>query len=122
MNIIQKRFLVFLLLCIPARLFAAFISKVASKKYLPILGYIALLPALGFLYHFFTGKEKGATFNQVAWWGYMRPIHSFLYFYFAYMDINKRDNAHMILFYDVILGLLSFFHYHYNANSFKHLY
>ena len=124
MNIIQKRFIAFLLLCIPVRLFAAFISKVASKKYLPFLGYIALIPAIGFLYIFIFGKRKkgGETFNQPIWWGYMRPIHSFLYFYFAYMAINKRDNAHMILFYDVILGLLSFFHYHYNANSFKHLY
>ena len=92
MNIIQKRFIAFLLLCIPSRFFAAFISKIIAKKYLPFLGYIALIPAIGFLYIFIFGKRKqGAeTFNQPIWWDYMRPIHSFLYFYFAYMAINKK--------------------------------
>ena len=68
------------------------ISVFNWEGYLPFLGYIALIPAIGFLYIFIFGKRKqGAeTFNQPIWWDYMRPIHSFLYFYFAYMAINKK--------------------------------
>ena len=58
METIQKRFLAFLLLCIPVRIAFVFIANIIDKKYLPYLGYLAILPALGFAYIFIFGKRK----------------------------------------------------------------
>ena len=58
MNTIQKRFLLFLGGCIPARLALVGLAKYLPNKYLPYLGYITLLMALGFLYLYFTGSRK----------------------------------------------------------------
>ena len=57
MNILQKRFLAFLLLCIPSRIIIALIAKSVDQKYLPYLGYLAILPAIGFAYIFIFGKR-----------------------------------------------------------------
>jgi hypothetical protein len=94
-----------------------------NKKYLPLLGYLSLIPAIGFAYIFIFGKRKkgGETFGQKIWWNKVRPIHSILYLIFAYLAITKNNNAYLPLLIDVIIGLLGFFIYHYNNNSFKKL-
>ena len=123
MNTIQKRFLLFLLGCIPTRLFFVYLSKNIDLKYLPILGYIAILPAIGFLYLFLSGTRKtGAeVFGDKIWWNNLRPIHSLLYLLFAYNAIYKNKDAWSYLLYDVILGLFSFLVYHYYNNDFSKL-
>ena len=60
---IQKRFLLFLGGCIPIRLLFVFVAWSISIKYLPLLGYIALLPAIGFLYLFVSGKRQTGVRN-----------------------------------------------------------
>jgi len=87
------------------------------------LGYLSLIPAIGFAYIFIFGKRKkgGETFGQKIWWNKVRPIHSILYLIFAYLAITKNNNAYLPLLIDVIIGLLGFFIYHYNNNSFKKL-
>ena len=121
MNTIQKRFLVFLLLCIPLRFIFVLIAKSINKKYLPYLGYLSILPAIGFAYIFIFGKRKkgGETFGQKIWWNNLRPIHSILYFMFAYFAITKSDNAYIPLLIDVIIGFSSFIIYHYSVGSFR---
>jgi hypothetical protein len=123
MNIIQKRFLAFLLLCIPTRIAFILVSKNINKKYLPCLGYLALLPAIGFAYIFIFGKRKsgGETFGQKIWWNNVRPVHSILYLTFAYLAITKSNKAYIPLLIDVIIGLSGFIFYHYNNGSFKKL-
>tara|TARA_Y100001980_G_C14382764_1_gene184282 strand:+ start:234 stop:587 length:354 start_codon:yes stop_codon:yes gene_type:complete len=108
MNIIYKRFLTFLLLCIPSRILLIYISKKINIEYLPYLGLIAIIIATGFIYNYIFKKEKGSTFNQDAWWNYLRPIHSLLYYIFAYLAINKNSNSYIPLVIDVIIGFLSF--------------
>ena len=124
MNTLQKRFLAFILLCIPSRIIIALIAKSVDQKYLPYLGYLAILPAIGFAYIFIFGKRKrGAeTFGQKIWWNHMRPIHSFMFALFAYLAINKNKNSHIVLFTDVFIGLVSFLYYHYTVGSFKKLF
>ena len=92
MNTIQKRFLAFLLLCIPVRIGFVFIAKKVDKKYLPYLGYLTILPAIGFAYIYIFGKRKtgGETFGQKIWWNNLRPIHSILYFIFTYLALKKK--------------------------------
>lgn len=110
MNNLQKRTALFLFGCIGMRLFLVYIAKNIKLEYLPIMGYLALLPAIGFAYIYLTGTRKtGAeVFGEKIWWNNLRPIHSFLYALFAYYAINKNRNSWIILFVDVIFGLSSF--------------
>ena len=123
MNNIQKRFLLFLLGCIPTRLALVYLAKKISINYLPILGYIALIPAIGFMYLFLSGSRKigPETFGDKIWWNPIRPIHSLLYFAFAYNAIQKNKNSWIYLLVDVIFGLFSFLIFHYINNDFKNL-
>jgi len=124
MKTIQKRFILFLLACIPARLLIAFIAKKIPNKYLPYLGLLALIPATGFLYIYITGKRKtgGETFGEKIWWNNLRPIHAFMFYLFAYLAITKNKKSYIVLFIDVIFGLISFLVYHYMRGSFSKLF
>jgi hypothetical protein len=123
MNDIQKRFLLFLIGCIGTRSLFVLIAKNASSKYLPLLGYLALLPAIGFLYIYFTGSRKtGAeVFGEKIWWNDLRPLHSFIYFLFAYNAIIGNNKAWVYLLVDVIIGLFSFLFFHFKNGDFKKL-
>ena len=121
MNIIHKRFISFLLLCIPIRILLVCITKKINIEYLPFLGLIAIIIAIGFMYNFIFKKEKGSTFNQKAWWNNLRPIHSLLYFIFAYLAFNKNNYAYIPLLFDVIIGFVSFIINHYFESSYKKL-
>ena len=123
MNNIQKRILLFLFGCIPTRLAFVYIAKTISLQYLPLLGYLALLPAIGFIYLYVSGSRKTGpeVFGDKIWWNRLRPIHAIFYLLFAYNAIHKIKNAWIYLMYDVILGLLSFLIFHYINNDFKNL-
>ena len=54
MNTIQKRFVLFLIGCIGLRSFLVYIAKTVDLKYLQILGYLAIIPVIGFSYIFLT--------------------------------------------------------------------
>ena len=123
MNTIQKRFLLFLIGCIGTRSLFVYLAKNASKQFLMYMGYLALLPAIGFLYIYFTGARKtGAeVFGEKIWWNNLRPIHSALYFIFAYNAINGNSIAWVYLFIDVVIGLISFLSFHYFNGDFTPL-
>jgi len=120
MNHIQKRFLLFLIGCIGTRLLFTYISKNIDTKYLPYLGYIALLPAIGFMYIYLTNsRQTGAeVFGEKIWWNNLRPIHALLYGLFAYNAINRNTFSWIFLLIDVIIGLFSFLFYHYSQGDF----
>ena len=123
MNNIQKRLLLFLCGCIPVRLLIVYVTKHIPLHYLPILGYIALIPAIAFAYLFLSGSRTTGpeTFGDKIWWNNVRPIHSVLYFMFAFNAIKKNNKAWVYLLYDVIIGLGSFIVFHYNNNDFSKL-
>ena len=123
MKTIQKRFLAFLLLCIPVRIAFVFVAKNIDKNYLPYLGFLGILPAFGFFYLFTFGKQKrrGQTFGQKIWWNNLRPVHSALYFLFVYLALNKNNQAYVPLIIDVVIGFFSFIIYHYMVGSFSKL-
>ena len=120
MNDMQKRFLLFLIGCIGVRSIFVIIAKNASAYYLQLLGYLALLPAFGFIYIYLTGSRKvGAeVFGEKIWWNSLRPIHAILYLLFAYNAINGNKMAYQYLLIDVIFGLVSFLFHHYNSGIF----
>lgn len=123
MNNIQKRFMLFLLGCIPTRLFLVYLAKNIPLNYLVILGYISLLPAIGFIYLFLSGTRKSGpeTFGDKIWWNNLRPVHAIFYLLFSYNAINKVKDSWIYLLYDVIFGLISFLIYHYINNDFTAL-
>lgn len=123
MNELKKRFLLFLIGCIGTRTLLVYIAKNTSVDYLPILGYIALLPVLGFTYIYITGsRETGVeVFGGKIWWNNLRPIHAIFYSLFAYNAIHKNKRSWIYLLYDVLFGLVSFLTHHYLAGSFSKL-
>ena len=123
MNTIQKRFLLFLVLCIGLRSSFVYLAKNASANYLQIMGYVALLPAMGFAYIFLTNSRKtgGEVFGDKIWWNYLSPVHSLLYFLFAIFAINKSQHSWKFLLVDVLIGLISFLYNHYKMGNFNKL-
>ena len=123
MNQLKQRFLMFLIGCIGLRLLFAIIAKYVNTNYLKYLGYLALLPAIGFLYIFLTGARKTGpeTFGAKIWWNNLRPLHSLLYFLFAYNAIIGNKQAWIYLLVDVLFGLISFLVHHYVNGDFSRL-
>ena len=123
MNPIQKRFLLFLIGCIGSRSLFAILAKNISIKYLPILGYIALLPAIGFIYIYLTGSRKTGleVGGEKIWWNDLRPLHAVLYFLFAYNAIYKHAYSWKYLAADVLIGLIAFLYHHYMEGNFSKL-
>ena len=123
MNNLQKRFILFLFGCIGTRSLLVILAKNIQLKYLKYMGYFALLISFSFLYIFLTGSRKtGAeVFGEKIWWNDLRPIHSFLYFLFAYNAIIGNRNAWIYLLIDVIVGLISFLIFHWQNDDFLKL-
>lgn len=123
MNNLQKRFLLFLIGCIGSRSLLVIIAKNMQVKYLKYMGYLALLISFGFMYIFLTGsRETGVeVFGEKIWWNNLRPLHSLLYFLFAYNAIIGNRNAWIYLLIDVVIGLLSFLIFHYKNGDFSKL-
>jgi hypothetical protein len=99
------------------------LAKNVNKTYLKYMGYLALLPAIGFFYLFLSGSRKtGAeVFGDKIWWTNLRPVHGLMYFLFSYNAINGNLNAWLYLLVDVIIGLISFLSFHYYNNDFTKL-
>jgi hypothetical protein len=124
MNTIQKRFLLFLFGCIGTRTLLVYLAKTDNKTYLRYMGYLSILPAIGFFYLFLSGSRKTGVevFGDKIWWNDLRPIHGVIYLLFAYNAINGNTFAWIYLLVDVIIGLVSFLSFHYYNNDFKKIY
>ena len=110
MQDIVKRNLMFLFGCIGVRSFVVYIAK-TEPNYLVTLGYIALLPAIGFMIiYMFNLRETGSeVFGEKIWWNNLRPLHGLLWGIFAFMAINNDiENSWKILLLDTLIGLLAF--------------
>ena len=114
MDTIHKRFLLFLIGCIVTRTLFIYIAKNIYNEYLPYLGYLAMVPAIGFIYIYLTNsRQTGAeVFGEKIWWNNIRPIHGLLYGMFAYNAIKQNSGAYKYLLVDVIIGLISFLMHH----------
>ena len=121
MNTIQKRFLLFIFGCIGTRSLFVYLAKNANTTYLRYMGYLAILPAIGFFYLFLTDSRKTGpeVFGDKIWWNNLRPIHGLMYALFAYHAINGNPSSWIYLLIDVIIGLVSFLIFHIYNNSFN---
>lgn len=100
--------------CFILRLTISILAKNVANIYLKYMGYIAIIPAIGFIILFITGLRTGGTgaFNNNIWWDYMRPIHAILFLSFSYLAIRGNKHAYLLLLLDSLLGLLSFLNNH----------
>jgi hypothetical protein len=122
MNDIQKRFLFFLFGCILIRTLFVVIAK-EYPTYLPVMGSLALFPALGFFYIYFTDSRKTGdeVFGDTIWWNDLRPLHGTLYLLFGIMALNSEPQSWIILFLDVMIGLCGFILFHFQHGNFEKL-
>jgi len=120
MDQLKKRILMFLIGCIGMRSLFVVIAKYININYLKYLGFLALLPVIGFIYIYITGARKTGpeTFGEKIWWNNLRPIHAIFYFLFAYNAIIGNKQAWLYLLADVLFGLISFLIYHYMKGDF----
>jgi hypothetical protein len=113
----KKRIIVFLFGCILARTILVFLAKKLDKKYVKIMGYLALPIGLSFMYLYFIGNARADAQlewlgDKKIWWNELRPIHGTLYLLFSLYAIQGKDWAWVILLVDVIVGLSSWLIHH----------
>jgi hypothetical protein len=120
MTNLQKRLLLFLIGCIGTRALFVVIAKNLQGDYLRYAGYLALLPAIGFMYIFLTGARQTGpeTLGAPIWWNNLRPVHAALYFLFAYNAIRGISSAWIYLLIDVVFGFFNFAAHHYVNGDF----
>ena len=106
----NKKIVLFVFGCLLVRLSFVLIAKNINKKMLPLLGKIAIILAIGLLVLYFGDLRQRGALNQKIWWNNLRPLHSILYFTFAYLALNKNDKAYIPLLLDVIIGSAAFIH------------
>ena len=123
LNNIQKRFLLFLGICIPLRFVIAYVAKIISLKFLPLLGIPFLIFGLVFMYLFLTNsRTTGAeTMGDIIWWNDLRPLHAGLHLLFAVMAFKRNPQAWKVLIADASIGLIAFFAYHISQQNMSKL-
>ena len=106
MDVQTKRMLLFLIGCMGTRLSLVWLAY-KFPQYLKLMGFLALIPAIGFMYIYVNGLRKTGpeVFGGKIWWDNLRPVHSLLWFTFAYLAINNvHEHAWKVLLADVSLG------------------
>ena len=110
----QQSILLFLFGCIPARIGLAILPAYIDKESLFYYGLILLLPAIGFLYLYFTHSRQTAfEAGGKTWWSELRLIHGLLYLAAAIYAIQMKNVASIPLTIDVLFGLTVFLNKHY---------
>lgn len=97
--------------CVAARLMLVLIAYHLSgnRMYLRLLGFLALIPAIGFMLIWMfrwrrTGVEVG---GGPIWWDALRPVHSLLFATFAFLAIGGYPRAYVVLLADVYIGIVA---------------
>jgi len=118
MNNLQKRMLLFLLGCIPLRLFLVYLAK-THLNLLKFMGYLGLILGLGFFTIFIFGLRKTGreVFGDKIWWNNLRPIHGLLWLTFGFFALRGNKNSWIILLVDIIIGFMAFIGHHFFSNA-----
>lgn len=122
---IRKRFLLFLIGCIGARVALVWFSKkMAGTVYIRPVAYMAIVIGIGFWYIYLTGARKTGleVGGDLIWWNGLRPFHGLMYLLFGVLSLYGYKNAWILLLVDVVVGFVSFMLYHYSENNFELLF
>ena len=124
MKDITKRFLLFLFGCMGFRLFLTITAKNIEIDYLPDIGYITLIFAIGMAYFYISETRKTGVevFGDKIWWDKLRPVHILFYLMFSFSAFNKNPDSWYYLLVDTIYGLSMFIYFHYSNNNFSKIF
>ncbi len=102
----DRRQLLFFTCCLTSRLLLAVASYYVPDAWLPLCGYLALGPAIGFMTLYTLGlRETGKGMNGGdIWWVHMRPIHGVMYLLFALFAIRGERYGSAVLVSDALVG------------------
>jgi hypothetical protein len=102
----DKKINLFFMICIPLRILLVYIAYILPPNKLRYMGYLMLIPSIGFGNSFLKYKkgDRGA-FGGNVWWNNYRLVHSINYLIFAIMTINMNPKSYLVLLFDVILGI-----------------
>lgn len=100
--------------CMGTRFALTALSAFATPTLLTVIGWLALIPVLGWAYIIFVGERTtGAeVFGDKIWWDKLRPLHMMLWLTFAVAAIQKMPQAWLILLADTLFGLAAFLIFH----------
>ena len=114
-SVLRLRFWLFMIGCIGSRSLFTVLAAYASRPWLRILGGLALVPVIGWLYIVFIGRRDTGleVFGDRIWWKNLRPIHLLLWSFFVYLAFQGNTHAWLVLAIDTLFGLLSFLIHHY---------
>lgn len=115
MTPLQKRFIMFLLGCIPVRLSFVVLAQTVPLFVLKGFAVLAACIAIGFWAIFLGGWRKVGLETQGAliWWNALRPVHGTLWLLIAYYSwTSNREVVWRLLLVDVCIGLITFMIYH----------
>lgn len=108
----HKRNLLFLVGCLGTRSLLAYAAKYVDKSKLKIMGYIALVPVLVWLYMYFIKPRTTGP----KWWNDWGLVHAMTYILFAVYAIKGEDFAYIPLVVDVFIGFIAFTMHHAHKN------
>jgi hypothetical protein len=119
MDQINKRRLLFLLGCVPSRLFVVYLAKTLKPFFLNIMAIVSSIPMLGFLYLYVTKSRMTGmeTYGQPIWWHELRIVHFLFHLSFIIMVYTTPRFAFIPLLLDVIVGTIAFLTHHANVPS-----
>ena len=100
--------LLFLFVCLPARVLLAYFAKNISSYYLPFFSLITFVIGIQFIRHYIKNEPKVGFFGSVAWWENYRLVHGLNFLLFSLAAFFKNKKAWLFLLLDAILALLFF--------------
>ena len=112
----MNKLLLFVFLCLPARLIIAYIGQqILNTKYRYYYSIFTLIVGISFFYQYFTNHRKFGVFSQRIWWSNYRIIHSFNYILYSLLILlfNKPYKySYFSLYLDVIISILFYIIYY----------
>lgn len=103
------RAILFLIVCIPLRLYLAYLTIEVPTKWLPIYGMIFIIMSMSFGILYFTNSRlKAVEGGGNTWWASWRIVHASLLLVGGIMLIRKDRRAIVPLIIDPIIGIILF--------------
>jgi len=112
----KYRIILFISLCLPARLLLAYIGKLlevninkkTKNNIWNLLFYLlTLIIGISFINNWIANNKIG-FFKGKAWWYNLRLVHGINFIIYSILSLLKIRNTYKILVMDAFIGLLSF--------------
>lgn len=103
------RAMLFLTVCIPIRMYLAYLSVEVPVKWLPMYGLVFIMMSITFSILYFTNSRlKAMEGGGNTWWAPWRIVHASLLLAGGIMLIRKDNRAIIPLMADPVLGVALF--------------